>query len=276
MSRKIYNQVEVGRFVESKRKELNLTQEQIAKKLGVTKTAVSNWENGIAMIDVKYIASLANVFSVKVDDILFPDYTVTNKEYNYSAETFKNMLRGKLDDKKIYNKLILKYIENKTEIVNMLYEYEKTKEITILDKLNEINMFGFNFVGGHSFKLLSIEYYENELKPVVLQFDNSVSFENLIETFWWTEFDMRSNIFSNILGRRKESIINKELDYVFKSRVFMLDFIYNNCSEMVFNKYINTFTQNYKEKLLTNMLMTNQSNANKVIDALRKAVYEIQ
>lgn len=276
MSRKNYNQVEVGSFVEAKRKELNLTQDQIAKKLGVTKTAVSNWENGIAMIDVKYIAPLANIFAVKIDDILFPDYTITNKKFNYSAETFKKMLSGELSDKKIYNKLILKYIENKKEIVKLLYEYEKTKEKPILDKLNEINMFGFDFVGGSSFNQLSMEYYENELKPVVLEFDNSVSFENLIETFWWIGFDISSNIFANILGRRKETIINSELDYVFKGRIFMLDFIYDNCSEMVFNEYINSFTQNYKEQLLMNMLMTNQNNANKVIDALRKAVYEIK
>ena len=56
----------------------------------------------------------------------------------------------------------------------------------------------------------------------------------------------------------------------------MLDFIYNNCSDMVFNEYINSFTQSYKEQLLMNMLMANQSNATKIIDDLRKAVYEIQ
>ena len=87
---------------------------------------------------------------------------------------------------------------------------------------------------------------------------------------------MRSNIFANILGKRKETIINKDIEYVFKSRVFMLDFIYNNCSDMVFNEYINSFTQSYKEQLLMNMLMANQSNATKIIDDLRKAVYEIQ
>ena len=276
MSKKIYNQIEVGSFIETKRKELNLTQEQIARKLGVTKTAVSNWENGISMIDVKYIVPLANLFSVKVDDILFPNYTTTNKEYNYSTETFKKMIEGKLSDKKLYNKLVLRYIKNKKEIVELLKKYEKTKEKTILDRLAEINMFGFTFVGGSYIDLLSMDYYENELKPVVLELDKSASFENLIETFWWTEFDMRSNIFANILGKRKETIINKDIEYVFKSRVFMLDFIYNNCSDMVFNEYINSFTQSYKEQLLMNMLMANQSNATKIIDDLRKAVYEIQ
>lgn len=132
-------------------------------------------------------------------------FVTTNKEYNYSTETFKKMIEGKLSDKKLYNKLVLKYIKNKKEIVELLKKYEKTKEKTILDRLAEINMFGFTFVGGSSIDLLSMDYYENELKPVVLELDKSASFENLIETFWWTEFDMRSNIFANILGKRKET-----------------------------------------------------------------------
>lgn len=35
-----------GKFISQKRKELNLTQEQLAEKLGVSNKTVSKWETG--------------------------------------------------------------------------------------------------------------------------------------------------------------------------------------------------------------------------------------
>lgn len=40
------NQIAIGNFIEKKRKEQNLTQAQLAEKLGVSNKTVSKWENG--------------------------------------------------------------------------------------------------------------------------------------------------------------------------------------------------------------------------------------
>ena len=37
------NQITIGKFIAQKRKEKNLTQEQLAEKLGVSKKTVSKW-----------------------------------------------------------------------------------------------------------------------------------------------------------------------------------------------------------------------------------------
>lgn len=42
------NQVAIGNFIGKKRKELNLTQAQLAEKLGVSNKTVSKWENGVS------------------------------------------------------------------------------------------------------------------------------------------------------------------------------------------------------------------------------------
>ena len=40
------NQIAIGNLIEKKRKEQNLTQAQLAEKLGVSNKTVSKWENG--------------------------------------------------------------------------------------------------------------------------------------------------------------------------------------------------------------------------------------
>lgn len=43
------NQITIGNFIEKKRKEQNLTQAQLAEKLGVSNKTVSKWENGVSL-----------------------------------------------------------------------------------------------------------------------------------------------------------------------------------------------------------------------------------
>ncbi len=42
------NQIQIGRFIADCRKELNMTQRQIAERLGITNRAVSKWETGVS------------------------------------------------------------------------------------------------------------------------------------------------------------------------------------------------------------------------------------
>lgn len=39
--------VKVGKFIATKRKEVGLTQQQLADKLGISFQAISKWENGV-------------------------------------------------------------------------------------------------------------------------------------------------------------------------------------------------------------------------------------
>lgn len=57
------------RFVKL-RKENNLTQEDVANKLGISPQAVSKWENGISMPDISLLVDIASMFNVSVDTLL--------------------------------------------------------------------------------------------------------------------------------------------------------------------------------------------------------------
>lgn len=52
------------------RKELNLSQNELAKKISVTQKAVDFWEKGINEPKASYIINLANLFDVSTDYLL--------------------------------------------------------------------------------------------------------------------------------------------------------------------------------------------------------------
>ena len=52
------NQLTIGKFIAQKRKEKNLTQEQLAEILGVSNKTVSKWECGKCMPDYGIVKPL--------------------------------------------------------------------------------------------------------------------------------------------------------------------------------------------------------------------------
>lgn len=49
----------------------NMSQEDAAKRLNVSKSTVSKWERGIAIPNVKQIPKIEQVYGVCYDDIIF-------------------------------------------------------------------------------------------------------------------------------------------------------------------------------------------------------------
>ena len=52
------------------RRDNNMTQEQLAEKLGVTAQSVSKWENGITSPDITLIPAIAKLFNITTDVLL--------------------------------------------------------------------------------------------------------------------------------------------------------------------------------------------------------------
>lgn len=64
------NSIKVGNFIMNKRKELGMTQQQLADKLKVSFQAVSKWETGITYPNIEILYELAIALNVTVDEIL--------------------------------------------------------------------------------------------------------------------------------------------------------------------------------------------------------------
>ena len=64
------DQIKIGRFIADCRKQVNLTQMQLAEKLGITDKAVSKWERGIAMPDTSIMLELCDILHISVNELL--------------------------------------------------------------------------------------------------------------------------------------------------------------------------------------------------------------
>ena len=60
----------VGSFIMNRRKELGLTQQQLADKLNISFQSVSKWENGMTYPNIEILYDLAIVLGVSTDEIL--------------------------------------------------------------------------------------------------------------------------------------------------------------------------------------------------------------
>jgi transcriptional regulator with XRE-family HTH domain len=59
-----------GRFVALRRRELGLTQLQLASKLGITDKAVSKWERGLSYPDITLIPAVADALNISVAELM--------------------------------------------------------------------------------------------------------------------------------------------------------------------------------------------------------------
>ena len=83
------DQIKIGRFIASKRKEKELTQMQLAEKLGITDRVVSKWEDGRSLPDYSIILQLCEVLEITVNDLLCGEVITMD---NYNKELENNLL----------------------------------------------------------------------------------------------------------------------------------------------------------------------------------------
>ena len=63
------DQVKIGRFIAARRKGAELTQIQLAEKLGITDKAVSKWERGVAMPDTSIMPELCDILGISLNEL---------------------------------------------------------------------------------------------------------------------------------------------------------------------------------------------------------------
>ena len=87
------NQTAIGSYIAKKRREKNLTQEQLADKLAVSNKTISKWENGKCMPDYSIIEQLCKELSVTLSELMDGEDAAEGSVRVYDDEQILDLLR---------------------------------------------------------------------------------------------------------------------------------------------------------------------------------------
>ena len=194
------DQIKMGKFISTLRKEKGLTQKDIGDKLNITDNSVSKWERGINAPDIYFLAPLSEIFEVSINELL-------NGERNARK-------RKKREDNK---KTIL-------EVNNLNKCFGKRKIINNMDiKIHEgeiIGLIGPNGAGKTTFIKTILGLYKCDKGNVsICGYDISKDFEKAIKNVGC--IIENPDLYLNISGRKNliiTSLLNniKDKDYTEK------------------------------------------------------------
>lgn len=84
----MFNMEKVGRNIAKFRRDKNMTQMELADKMGISFQAVSNWERGQSMPDISKLPELATLFGITIDQLLGEHSGVIESAANGDMQAF--------------------------------------------------------------------------------------------------------------------------------------------------------------------------------------------
>ena len=91
--------MEFNEKLQELRKQRGLTQEELAKSLYVSRTAISKWESGRGYPSIESLRAISKFFSVTVDQLISTDevLTMAEEDSKQSNGRFRSLVCGALD-----------------------------------------------------------------------------------------------------------------------------------------------------------------------------------
>ncbi len=170
----------IADIIAKRRRELNLTQEELASRIGVSAQAISNWERKAGYPEVLLIPSLANALDISIDEL----FGVSNQSDAEILEQLKGELRQKTTQKERKECLIRYYHQYPNTycilewIIWLVYrEYRNDDKMTALAKqlgrriLTECTNTGFRITAR---KVLAFICDDEEAEEYINTFDEHV------------------------------------------------------------------------------------------------------
>lgn len=124
--------------IKETRERNGLTQAALAKKLGVTRSAVNSWEIGVSAPSVQYLIELCKLFNVSADYLLELN-TKETVDISFLDDEEKRMIYSFLDYFKKYGKTVRslsRQVEDEYDIIKKTSE--EMAEKAVKNILNEI------------------------------------------------------------------------------------------------------------------------------------------
>lgn len=243
----------ISNFIKAKRKELGITQDELAEKLFVTEKAISRWETGRGTPDISLLLPLSKELNIDVSELLNGEENKKSKndveqliEYNEITKANKYNFQFKLT--------IFFYILSILSFLFYLrFEYDPNIEVNYFMRLLIIVIASiFVIIGNKIYSNNYVEKLEDKKKVkklsqiiifvyyIILVFNmvifarynsinsyNLIPFKSIIDIFRnGTSYSIIINVFGNLL-------VFMPLEYflieLFKVNKFLVNFILSFC-----------------------------------------------
>lgn len=203
------------------RKDNNLSQEQLADELSVSRQAISKWESSIAYPEMDKIIALCDKFNLNIDDLLHKDIREIKGE-----EESKNKLNKSIDD-------FLKYITDTINLFSNMNFKSKLKclfeQMIIISILTLLSFLIINFgivLFSHllSFLPSNVNHFINNVIQFILivfcVLSSIIIITHIFKTRYLNYYDKLKNEVNNTGEKEdidKEIITDKKNKILFKS-----------------------------------------------------------
>ena len=119
------DQIKIGKFIASCRKEQGMTQAVLAEKLGISDRAISKWETGKSMPDSGIMWELCELLKINVNELLSGE-RIMAEAYDKRAEENLLAMRREVEEKnrQIYLNLVMACMDM-WKIANFMMNYQE-------------------------------------------------------------------------------------------------------------------------------------------------------
>ena len=220
--------VKIGKYIAGKRKNLGLTQKQLAEKIGMSDKSVSKWERGVCLPDVSLYFDLCSILGISINEFLAGEDIVHENIEKKSEENIISVVtdskRKQKNLKYIICALLILSILTISLIAIFLYRaYRPMNFITPMDE-NSVEMQTVNLIAGPDganayqftttdkfarLKIYYSEYHQGKLlnkEPIEIGFEDMDSPKNggiiivpdydhaIIKLVVWTDDGSKSSV----------------------------------------------------------------------------------
>ena len=84
----------VGKNIKKHRTELNMTQEELADKISVTRQAVSNWETEKTQPDIETLERISEVLGVTIEELIYGKQKSSQGTLEKGKDVMVNVTKG--------------------------------------------------------------------------------------------------------------------------------------------------------------------------------------
>ena len=110
----------ISKYLQLLRKKHNFTQDELAKRLDISRQAVSKWETGAAIPDLEVLLKISKLYGITINDILEPNIpTKKITDFEQLSKVPENELRDILEQYDMTS-LVIASMGASPEINNLL------------------------------------------------------------------------------------------------------------------------------------------------------------